>query len=76
MTRRLRAGKRSGLILANGGMLTHQHALCLSSTPSGREYPSLNPIPIIADDYSPSFVESAAGKAIIEVCRNRQNKCR
>ncbi|KAK1762795.1 thiolase [Phialemonium atrogriseum] len=48
MTRELRGKKsRAGLVLANGGVLTHQHALCLSSQPrqDGRSYPSSNPLP-------------------------------
>lgn len=44
MTRRLRSregGARNGLVLANGGFLSYQHALCLSSGPrrGGLPYP-------------------------------------
>lgn len=50
-------------------MLTHQHALCLSAQPrsDGREYPSTNPLPLIADESRPPFAESADGPATIEV---------
>lgn len=38
MSRQLRAQKaKTGLILANGGVLSYQHALCLSSNPRGEE---------------------------------------
>ncbi|KAI3391451.1 hypothetical protein diail_7340, partial [Diaporthe ilicicola] len=42
MSRKIRDGKaRNGLILANGGMLSYQHAICLSSKPrtQGVPYP-------------------------------------
>ncbi|KAJ5135352.1 uncharacterized protein N7515_004630 [Penicillium bovifimosum] len=56
MTRRLRQGSsRNGLILANGGILSYQHAICMSSSPpkEGTPYPDsevlgrgeLGPIP-------------------------------
>lgn len=70
MARLLRLKKRhTGLILANGGMLTHQHALCLSARPrgDGRTYPKSNPLPEVVDEYSPPFIEKADGVATIEV---------
>ncbi|KND95327.1 hypothetical protein TOPH_00007 [Tolypocladium ophioglossoides CBS 100239] len=69
MCRGLRIRKHeTGLILANGGTLTHQHALCLSAQPrsDGRVYPSTNPQPLIADESRPPFAESAEGPATIE----------
>ncbi|KAM0693083.1 hypothetical protein Q7P36_007640 [Cladosporium allicinum] len=52
MTRQLRSSKKkmkptTGLILANGGVLTYQHVVCLSSHPrkDGSAYPSVNPLP-------------------------------
>ncbi|KAK2595105.1 hypothetical protein QQS21_007190 [Conoideocrella luteorostrata] len=69
MARQLRSKKHNtGLILANGGMLTHQHALCLSASPRGdkRSYPKANPLPLIIDEYSPPFAEAAVGAAAIE----------
>ncbi|TQV92303.1 hypothetical protein V2A60_006991 [Cordyceps javanica] len=69
MTRELRSRKFSnGLILANGGMLTHQYAICLSAQPrkDGRAYPSQNPLPLVVQDPAPPFVEDANGPATIE----------
>ncbi|KAG5952884.1 hypothetical protein E4U53_007644 [Claviceps sorghi] len=69
MTRSLRSKKHdNGLILANGGNLTHQHAICLSANPRGdqRDYPKRNPLPLLADEYSPQFVDSAQGPAAVE----------
>ncbi|KIW78740.1 hypothetical protein Z517_08579 [Fonsecaea pedrosoi CBS 271.37] len=48
MTRQLRQGKgRNGLILANGGVMTYQHVLCLSTTRrrDGSPYPDRDPLP-------------------------------
>lgn len=48
MTRQLRNGKgRNGLILANGGVLSYQHVICLSTTgrPEGSPYPAEDPLP-------------------------------
>jgi hypothetical protein len=70
MARQLRSRKHNtGLILANGGMLTHQHALCLSAQPrgDGRAYPEGNPLPEVVDAFSPPFTEIAEGRATIEV---------
>lgn len=70
MTRELRSRKyKNGLILANGGMLTHQYAVCLSAQPrkDGKAYPSKNPLPLVVQDPAPPFVEDANGPATIEV---------
>lgn len=70
MTRTLRSGpSKTGLVLANGGMLTHQYVVCLSSQPrtDGREYPAKNPLPTVVEDPAPPFVEDAVGPATIEV---------
>jgi hypothetical protein len=56
MTRQLRKGKgkgerRNGLILANGGWVTYQHVICLSTMPrrqqggAGAAYPDTAPLP-------------------------------
>ncbi|EFY87154.1 thiolase [Metarhizium acridum CQMa 102] len=77
MARELRAKRHNtGLILANGGMLTHQHALCLSARPrgDGRAYPTSNPLPEIVDGYSPRFAEAADGTATIETYTIEYNR--
>ncbi|KIW24683.1 uncharacterized protein PV07_10385 [Cladophialophora immunda] len=53
MTRQLRKGKgRYGLILANGGVMTYQHVLCLSTTRrrGGLPYPDSDPLPEFVTD--------------------------
>jgi hypothetical protein len=71
MTRKLRAGNgTTGLILANGGVLTYQHVICLSSRPraDGQPYPPHNPLPPILETPTPPIIaETAEGEAIIEV---------
>lgn len=71
MTRQLRNGKgRTGLVLANGGWVTYQHALCLSSSPrsDGLPYPDTPPLPkYVTDVQIPKVVEEAEGDATIEV---------
>lgn len=72
MTRQIRSGTfQRGLVLANGGVLSHQHALCLSSQPrKGKEvYPRKNPLPDIAigEAWGTPFKEVAQGPALIEV---------
>lgn len=70
MTRELRKGKVSrGLVLANGGVATYQHAVVLSRSPrsSDSPYPSSNPLPSMIDDVSIPMVDSIAeGEAVIE----------
>ena len=74
MTRQLRSKKgerTTGLILANGGVLTYQHAVCLSSSPrkDGSPYPSANPLPAGPPplESSPAIKAEAEGLATIEV---------
>ncbi|RLL98083.1 hypothetical protein CFD26_106230 [Aspergillus turcosus] len=69
MVRQLRQGKgRHGLILANGGILTYQHALCLSTAP--REdglYPDNREDPwLVATERGPPVSAIADGEAAIE----------
>jgi hypothetical protein len=71
MTRQLRQGRGSnGLILANGGVVTYQHVICLSTQPrcDGSPYPDQNPLPdVITDVPVPPIDEQAEGEAIVEV---------
>lgn len=71
MTRRLRQGQaKNGLILANGGTVTYQHAICLSSHPrrDAYGYPRANPLPaMITDVITPKILDMAYGDAVIEV---------
>lgn len=71
MTRQLRNDKyRNGLILANGGCLTHHHAICLSSEPRKADsiYPPRNPLPEhLGSSTAPIIDEQADGEAFIEV---------
>ena len=71
MSRQLRAGKgRNGLILANGGVATYQHVLCLSTAarPTNSPYPLENPLPeTITDVPVPPIADVAEGEAVIEV---------
>jgi hypothetical protein len=77
MTRQLRQRKNNagfdgkGLILANGGVLTYQHVVILSSSPreDNSPYPSVNPLSVHPrKDVAPSIEEEAKGAAVIEVC--------
>lgn len=71
MVRQLRQGKgKTGLVLANGGVVTYQAVVCLSSSPrrDGLPYPSANPLPpVVKDVQIPAVDEKAEGDAIIEV---------
>jgi hypothetical protein len=76
MTRQLRQRKKNtgvdskGLVLANGGVLTYQHVVILSSSPreDNSTYPSINPLSVhLFKDLAPSLEEEAKGAAIIEV---------
>ena len=73
MVRELRRGNgRYGLILANGGVLTYQHVVCLSSKPRGDDipYPERNPLPdYLSDIPLPPIDASPEGEATIEVGR-------
>jgi len=71
MVRQLRTGNGThGLVLANGGSLTYQHVICLSSVPrkDGTPYPNANHLPeIVTDVPVPPVDDMADGEAIIEV---------
>jgi hypothetical protein len=63
--------KKNGLVLANGGVATHQHVVCLSSEPrgDGSAYPDANPLPeMVTDVFVPKVVESVNGEqeAVVE----------
>lgn len=71
MARQIRDGKaRNGLILANGGVLSYQHAVCLSSRPrvDGSSYPDNRNHPSLETNGPvPQIEELAEGEAVIEV---------
>lgn len=71
MTRQIRSRKiRNGLVLANGGVLSYQHAICLSSRPRkhGTPYPdSRAASDAIAKGAAPPVTTFAEGEARIEV---------
>jgi hypothetical protein len=68
MTRQLRSGRgKNGLILANGGFLTYQYVVCLSTSPRRKPYPERNPLPDhITDVPVPRISEQPRGEAVIE----------
>lgn len=70
MTRKLRArhdNAKNGLILANGGVLSYQHVVILSSTPRQSAYPKESLLPEHTEQLSASeFQNVAEGEAIIE----------
>lgn len=72
MVRDLRSGKgRHGLVLANGGVLTHHYTVCLSTMPRSDKtaYPSRNALPpVVQDIVAPPIAPRANGIAAIEVC--------
>ncbi|KAI9653366.1 MAG: hypothetical protein M1831_006071 [Alyxoria varia] len=60
---------QNGLILANGGVATYQHVVCLSTRPrtDGAAYPKANPLPAVVSEVStPQIAERAEGPAVIE----------
>lgn len=69
MVRKLRKGEsRNGLVLANGGMVTYQYVVCLSSSPRKDPYPDKNPLPDMLNDVpAPPIDSQAEGEATIEV---------
>jgi len=71
MVRKLRRHERHhGLVLANGGVLTYQHVVCLSSGPrkDGKAYPEKNSLaPTTSDISAPQIDDNPKGAAIIEV---------
>ena len=75
MIRELRKHEaKNGLVLANGGMVTHQHVVCLSTRPrrDGSPYPERNPLPHSVEDvFCPPVDEKAEGEAVVEVCRGK-----
>ena len=72
MVRQLRKGKgKTGLVLANGGVATYQHVVCLSRSPrrDGLPYPDSNPLPeYVTDVQVPLVSETVEGEATVEVC--------
>ena len=72
MVRKLRRHEgRHGLVLANGGVLTYQHVVCLSSDTrkDGKVYPDKNPLtPTTSDISGPEIDDNPKGAAMIEVC--------
>ena len=70
MTRHLREGKgRNGLILANGGVITYQHTVCLSTEPplQWKKYPESNPLPGTSAVLPDSLIEvQPNGEATVE----------
>lgn len=72
MVRQLRAGRaKNGCVLANGGVLSYQYVVCLSSSPrsDGSAYPERNPLPDTLENYPcPEIEQSPRGPADIEVC--------
>lgn len=75
MVRQLRRARlpgkpKNGLILANGGVATYQHVVCLSTEPrrSTTPYPASNPLPPSLEDESiPQVEENPVGEATVEV---------
>ncbi|KAL1960291.1 hypothetical protein VTO42DRAFT_8251 [Malbranchea cinnamomea] len=59
---------RHGLILANGGVLSYQHVVCLSNRPrrDGSSYPAQNPLPEHTNVPAPAVDEEPEGEAVIE----------
>ncbi|KAF3766819.1 acetyl-CoA acetyltransferase [Cryphonectria parasitica EP155] len=70
MCRQIRHGKfRKGLVLANGGVLSYQHAICLSSVSRGHGsfYPdSRVSSDAVVDEPAPTVETFAEGEALIE----------
>ena len=73
MVRRLRSsrqkeeGPKNGLVLANGGVLTYQHVVVLSSSPRKEgEYRSTAPLPEYLDLPHPAVEVEVEGEAEIE----------
>jgi hypothetical protein len=69
MVRQLRKGRgRNGLVLANGGIVTYEYVVCLSSKPRNSPFPDRNPLPeYVTDEPIPPVDEKAEGEAVIEV---------
>lgn len=73
MTRELRKGtKKTGLVLANGGILTHQNVIILAKQPNNGTVPYADQNPHVEITLPiPSFIEKAQGQATIEVSTGR-----
>lgn len=70
MTRVIRTRQhQNGLVLANGGILSWQHALCLSSQPRRNTSTYVRSKVLDNGDVSqgPVFTPTAQGEAVIEV---------
>jgi hypothetical protein len=70
MVRRLRQGAgQNGLILANGGFLSYQHAICISTQPrkTPSYYPDSGALKSGPSDPIPPIDSEAEGEAKIEV---------
>lgn len=70
MVRRLRQGAgHNGLILANGGFLSYQHAICISTRPrkTPDSYPDSGALHSGPADPIPPIDSEAEGEAKIEV---------
>lgn len=69
LTRQLRAGKgKKGLVLCNGGVLSYQYVVVLS-TESRKQgaYPLENPLPeILQDGKVPELATEAEGEVVVE----------
>ena len=71
MARVIRHGRyQTGLVLANGGVLSWQHAICLSAQPKrdSSPYKSATFLDNGQELQGPEFTVKAEGEAIIEVC--------
>ncbi|RGP78817.1 hypothetical protein FLONG3_3015 [Fusarium longipes] len=69
MVRVIRYGKhQNGLVLANGGVLSWQHAICLSSKPrrNGASYQKQEVLDNGQTSQGPAFTSQARGEAVIE----------
>jgi hypothetical protein len=71
MVRQLRGDKgKNGLILANGGTVTYQYVICLSTQPRNDKssYPTSNILPeSLEDEPHPIMERNANGEVLIEV---------
>lgn len=67
-TAKTKGEEKKGLVLANGGALTYQHAVVLSSSPRprGSSYPEQNPLPELLELDVPSMAERAEGEGVVE----------
>lgn len=75
MVRQLRGGSpRNGLILANGGFLSYQHAICISNKPrkDGSTYPDSSNLKSPTTDVMPTISAEAEGKSKIEVSQTNK----